>query len=95
MSYQEKLEKLASGDIKGVRLTREFEWIAQTIATGFLYLGQIIGKSEEEPEKTEMIESDTFSYEKLPEPEPETDQPKRGRPRGSRLYPPIEPEPEE
>ena len=58
MDYEKKLQKIASGDLRGVRLSREAEWYAQVIATGFLFLAQLIGSlvqptyTAEEPKRS-------------------------------------------
>ena len=53
MDYEQKLKKIASGEIRGVRLSREAEWYAQVIATGFLFIAQLIGNSVQAPNTAE------------------------------------------
>ena len=72
VNYEEKLEKLASGEIKGVRLNREAEWYAQTIATGFLFLGAVVREALGKTEPEEAQQSETARR-------------GPGRPKGSRV----------
>lgn len=75
MDYEKKLQKIASGEIRGVRLSREAEWYAQVIATGFLFLAQLIGSLVQPPYNAAESESKRSP----------------GRPRGSRVnYPSLD-----
>lgn len=72
MSHKARLEKLAAGEIRGVRLSRETEWIVQVIATGFLFLGAVVrdalgGVAAAEP--TEESVSDSSGGDVAGEPE--------------------------
>lgn len=108
MNYEERLEKLASGEIKGVRLERSTEWITQVIATGFLFLGGIVRAAMTirtgEPVPVQPSESLVVEDQEpdavqmgLPVPDPSQpveEAPRRGRPK-TKSYPAIESEPEE